>query len=142
MSLVEKREVLRHASGHFPKQWASRLEVMKILGEGAFGRVFLCSTTCGGSSMSVSVKLVQGSSTAEHEVDMMRRMYGLSDYCASTIGAPDYVKTPLGVWIMMPYFNSGDLFGLVKRCHAANCACGKELCWDKLGSNFNKAYVP
>ena len=126
MSLAELGEKLSQAAGHFPSQWAKRLKVVKILGEGGFGRVFLCSTTCSDPSTSVSVKLIQGdSAAAQHEVDIMRRMYGVSEYCVSTIGAPDYVRTSLGMWLMMPYYNSGDLFSLVKRCQDNTaCKCG------------------
>lgn len=69
-----------------------------------------------------------------------------SKYVISTVGKPDYVETSDSMYILTPFMNSGDLFGLMKKCvETDGCRCSKggiaRTCWDKIGGPYSNAYV-
>ena len=50
------------------------------------------------------------------------------------------------MYILTPFMNSGDLFGLMKKCvETDGCRCSKggiaRTCWDKIGGPYSNAYV-
>ncbi|CAJ1395098.1 unnamed protein product [Effrenium voratum] len=118
---------------YFPVQWSKRLVNKGLLGRGGGGTVFKCQVKCNTSEpVFVTVKLMTGL-TKKLEVSVTRQMYGVSEYLVSTIGAPDYVQNNMGVWMMLPYLNGGDMFNLIQDCRKKQeCVCGQRLCWTGL----------
>ncbi|CAE7585729.1 STK16 [Symbiodinium natans] len=125
-----------------PSAWSKRLTFLEALGSGGHGTAYLYTAACNSSSVTVTVKLLHQKRLQDRrEVRIMRQMYGVSDYCISTLGAPDYVDTDSGLWIMMPFMNSGNLWQLLQRCHTAQCRCEHRLCWERLGAPHSIPFV-
>ncbi|CAE7645663.1 Nuak1 [Symbiodinium necroappetens] len=134
-----------------PKEWRSKLEIVKQLGRGAFGKVFLCKVLCeSDSDVYVSVKLIQTEVPfspmklwIKREVQLLETMQDYSDFCISTIGSPSSVDNKDGTWIMMPFMNGGELRDLVRRCrNTEGCRnFNNRLDWTKVNPQWNTAYI-
>ncbi|CAJ1381147.1 unnamed protein product [Effrenium voratum] len=126
-----------------PEEWKVRLDIEAKIGEGGFGQIFRCKVNCAPTTEFVSVKMVKEDEGSKEE-EILKAMHGVSEYCISTVGEPGVVKTGEETWIMTPYFNSGDLFDLRRRCKTTEmCAEGENLqwYWPALGYPFSKAFV-
>eukprot|EP00439_Symbiodinium_sp_Y106_P049897 s1342_g6.t1 len=132
------------AAPPLPPAWSKRLTFLRALGSGGHGTAYLYVASCGSSNMTVTVKLLHNKRLQDmREVRVMRAMYGVSDFCISTLGAPDYIDTESGLWIMMPFLNSGSLLQLLDKLEncPAKCRCGGRICWERLGAPYSIPYV-
>lgn len=117
-----------------PARWRSELTIVKKLGEGSFGKVFLCQVKCDPSQY-VTVKLIaEKSHMVLREINILEAMQGVSEYCIASIGNPTYLDTPEGYWIKMPLMNHGELWDLIVKC-SKQPNCGT-LTWPRKAWNW------
>lgn len=142
--------LLEEASGNassappLPPAWSKRLTFLRALGSGGHGTAYLYVASCGSSNITVTVKLLHNKGLKDmQEVRAMRAMYGVSDFCISTLGAPDYIDTESGLWIMMPFLNSGSLLHLLEKLEnrPAKWRCNSRICWERLGAPYSIPFV-
>ncbi|CAE7329287.1 CPK22 [Symbiodinium microadriaticum] len=136
-----------------PPEWRQRLQVSDRLAQGGFGTVYKVKILCGGShGADLALKVARPSASAKKEAAVLREMHGVSDYCSSTVGKPDFIDYRGSHYILMPYMNYGDFHDLLNRCvHSPSCRCqGRKsksgvgqhpLCWEALGPPFSEAWV-
>mmetsp|Transcript_64176 Transcript_64176/g.142720 ORF Transcript_64176/g.142720 Transcript_64176/m.142720 type:complete len:485 (-) Transcript_64176:73-1527(-) len=139
-SLEEEEQI------ELPSAWQSKLKIVRKLGEGSFGKVFKCKVLCDASPDTfVTVKLIQeDSDMIKREIDILRKMQGVTDLCVSAVGSPSAIKTKKGSWIMMPLMNKGELFDFITLCHnnmACNTLTSGKRSWHKLGVLYNLQYI-
>ncbi|CAE7805843.1 AURKA [Symbiodinium sp. CCMP2456] len=148
--LPTSSSALLEASGNasrappLPPAWSKRLTFLRALGSGGHGTAYLYVVSCGSSNITVTVKLLHNKRLQDmREVRAMRAMYGVSDFCISTLGAPDYIDTESGLWIMMPFLNSGSLLQLLEKLEncPAKCRCNSRICWERLGAPYSIPFV-
>lgn len=101
-----------------PYAWRSKLQIVKWLGAGTFGKVFKCKVLCEARrDVYVSVKYIEEKSKlVRTEIRVLNEMKGYSDFCISAVGSESYIEDSNGFWIMMPYMNHGDFHDFIKQC--------------------------
>ncbi|CAE7773416.1 unnamed protein product [Symbiodinium sp. CCMP2456] len=101
-----------------PHAWRSKLNIVKWLGAGTFGKVFKCKVLCEESrDVYVSVKYIEEKSKlVKTEIRVLEEMKGYSDFCISAVGSVSHIEDSKGFWIMMPYMNYGDFHDFIKQC--------------------------
>mmetsp|Transcript_53140 Transcript_53140/g.99618 ORF Transcript_53140/g.99618 Transcript_53140/m.99618 type:complete len:407 (-) Transcript_53140:111-1331(-) len=133
-----------------PLPWRSWLQVVQKLAGGGYGTVYKARITCGNSGNSstqfVAMKVMQLSGAAAREVKALRKMHGVTDYCASSLGNPDHVDFQGRRHVLMPFMNQGDFYDLVSRCLSKpSCNChrppGMPLCWEAMGAPYSEPFV-
>ena len=150
-SSLEEEDSNAKPMNRLPKQWRSKLEIVKQLGRGAFGKVFLCKVLCESDPDTyVSVKLIETAMPfspmklwIKREVELLETMAGYSDFCVSAIGSPASISNEDGTWIMMPFMNGGEFRDLLRRCQDAK-GCknfDKRLDWTKVNPQWTTAYM-
>ena len=150
MPLVEPYS-LQEAPGNkdvqLPREWRSKLQIIKWLGEGTFGKVFKCKVLCETKrDVYVSVKYIkEKSKLVRTEIGVLEKMKDYSDFCISAIGSPSYIEDTHGFWIMMPYMNHGDLHDFISKCHKnPKCNSGSRegrRDFTKVDPSFTEAYI-
>ncbi|OLQ03100.1 Fucoxanthin-chlorophyll a-c binding protein A, chloroplastic, partial [Symbiodinium microadriaticum] len=122
----------------------SELTIVKKLGEGSFGKVFLCQVKCDPSQY-VTVKLIaEKSHMVLREINILEAMQGVSEYCIASIGNPTYLDTPEGYWIKMPLMNHGELWDLIVKCSKQpNCGTltWPRKAWNWVNPMYNEAFM-
>ncbi|OLP98403.1 Interferon-induced, double-stranded RNA-activated protein kinase [Symbiodinium microadriaticum] len=132
-----------------PREWSSKLEKIKKLGEGSFGKVYQCKVLCETyKEVYVSVKLiVKKSSMVRKEIQILEDMRGVSDYCISAVGEPPFIDNSAGYWIMMPYMNGGELHDFLHKCNNDISGCNSARVhegrrdWTKLDAAWTTPYI-
>ncbi|CAE7549051.1 mkcE [Symbiodinium natans] len=135
-------------SYHLPRQWRNKLQVVKKLGEGSFGKVFQCRVLCESSKdVSVSVKLIvdKDDPQVRNEIQILKQMRGVSEFCISAVGEPPYIENSDGIWLMMPYMNGGELLDFLNRCQTSpGCLYGDpegRKDWTQLNPLYTTPYI-
>ncbi|CAE7252647.1 ULK1 [Symbiodinium sp. CCMP2592] len=107
-----------HKDVQLPREWRSKLQIVKWLGAGTFGKVFKCKVLCEeGRDVYVSVKYIEEKSKlVRTEIGVLDEMKGYSDFCISAVGSVSHIEDRNGFWIMMPYMNHGDFHDFIKQC--------------------------
>mmetsp|Transcript_29383 Transcript_29383/g.69973 ORF Transcript_29383/g.69973 Transcript_29383/m.69973 type:complete len:445 (+) Transcript_29383:97-1431(+) len=129
-----------------PFFWRERLTIVKPLGSGSYGEVFKCKVACSGDDDFITLKLITKwqSEKVQQEIEFLKKMNEVSDYCVSAIGSPASFHSDEGTWLLMPYLNGGDFYQFLKTCiRAKGCRDPNYHFndWDKIGGGISNAMV-